>query len=265
MEKIISYQNKKIFYQTYGTGKTIMLVHGFGEDGNIWNKQTEFLNKKFHLIVPELPGGAQSEMIDDMSLEGMAEVIHSIIHEENIDTCTLIGHSMGGYITLAFAEKYWNHLDAFGLFHSTAFADSEEKKSIRKKGIESIKKYGAFEFLKTIIPNLFSPNSKKQIPNSIDEFIKSLEGFSPEALIAYYQAMMQRPDRTNILKNTNLPVLFIAGEHDIAVPPDDSLKQCHLPEKCYFHILKNSGHMGMMEEPDEVNRILEEFLLENEN
>jgi pimeloyl-ACP methyl ester carboxylesterase len=74
--------------------------------------------------------------------------------------------------------------------------------------------------------------------------------------------MMKRPDRTSILKNSKNPVLFVAGEHDNAIPLNDVLKQCHLPEKSYFHVLKKSGHMGMMEEPENANRILEEFLKE---
>lgn len=252
-----------------------MLVHGFGEDGNIWTNQIEYIKDKYHLIVPDLPGSGQSEMINDMSMEGMAEVLHSIIHDitESSETplsgvrglCTVIGHSMGGYITLALVENYWNHVKGFGLFHSSAFADSEEKKEVRKKGIEFIKQHGAFEFLKTAIPNLFSPNSRLQIPNSIDGFINSLRKFTPQALIAYYHAMMNRPDRTSILKNTKKPVLFIGGEHDNAVPLHDVLKQCHLPEMAYFHVLKKSGHMGMIEEPGHSNRILAEFLLTNEN
>jgi len=260
MEKTILYQNKKIFYRNIGNGDPVMFVHGFGEDGEVWNAQIEFLKNKYHLIVPDLPGSGRSEMINDMSMEGMAEVLHSIIHEENIDTCTVIGHSMGGYITLALVEKYWNHVNAFGLFHSSAFADTEEKKQTRKKGIEFAKQHGAFEFLKTSTPNLFSPNSKSQIPNSIQEFISGLANFSTDALVAYYEAMMRRPDRTALLKKTEKPVLFIAGEHDNAVPLSDVLKQCHLPEKSYIHILKKSGHMGMMEEPENANRILEEFL-----
>jgi pimeloyl-ACP methyl ester carboxylesterase len=172
---------------------------------------------------------------------------------------------MGGYITLALVESYWNHVNAFGLFHSSAFSDTEEKKQTRKKGIEFIKQNGAFEFLKTSTPNLFSPNSKEQSrklsgPNSIDEFINSLKDLTPQTLIAYYEAMMKRPDRTEVLKNTKNPVLFIAGEHDVAVPLNDMLKQCHLPEKSYFHVLKNSGHMGLMEETEKANRILEDFL-----
>lgn len=265
MEKTILYQNKKIFYRNIGSGDPVMFVHGFGEDGAVWNDQIEFFRNRYQIITPDLPGSGRSEMINEMSMAGIAEVLHSIIHEENISTCTVIGHSMGGYITLALVENYWNHVNAFGLFHSSAFADSEEKKETRKKGIEFIKQHGAFEFLKTSTPNLFSPYSKEQSrklsgPNSIDGFIESLRSFSADALIAYYHAMMKRPDRTAVLKNTKSSVLFIAGEHDNAIPLTDVLKQCHLPEKSYFHLLKKSGHMGMMEETEKANRILKEFL-----
>ena len=260
MEKTILYQNKKIVYRNIGSGDPVMLVHGFGEDGNVWEKQVDHLKNKYHVIVPDLPGSGKSEIINDMSMEGMAEVLHAIIHEENIDKCTVIGHSMGGYITLALVEKYWNHVNAFGLFHSSAFPDTEEKKQTRKKGIEFAKQHGAFEFLKTATPNLFSPDSKSAIPGTIEKFISSLASFSTDALVFYYEAMMKRPDRTHVLKNTKSPVLFIAGEHDNAIPLDDVLKQCHLPEKSYFHVFKKSGHMGMMEEIQNTNRILEDFL-----
>jgi len=260
MDKELLYQNKKFFYRTTGSGKPVILLHGFGEDGEVWKSQVDFLKEKFRLIVPDLPGSSKSEMIDDMSMEGLAVVIHSILHEENIDACPIIGHSMGGYITLAVVEKYPNHVSAFGLFHSSAFADSEEKKTARRKGIEFIQQHGAFEFLKTAIPNLFSENSKQQIPNSIRDYIDQQHNFLPEALVSYYEAMIQRPDRTDILQKSAVPVLFIMGKYDTAIPLADGLKQCHLPEKSYIHILRKSGHMGMMEEPGESKRILDKFL-----
>ncbi len=262
MNKEFTYQNKKIFYRLLGEGKPVFLIHGFGEDGEVWKNQIEYLKDKCQLIIPDLPGSGHSAIIDDMSMEGMAEVVHAIIHEEDIDACTLIGHSMGGYITLALAEKYWNHLNAFGLFHSSAFPDSEEKKATRRKGIEFIERNGAFEFLKTVVPNLFSPDSKLRIPDTITEFIDSLSNFSPLALVKYYEAMMRRPDRVDILKNAKIPVLFTMGKYDNAVPLDDGLKQCHLPEKSYIHILHESGHMGMLEEAETSNRILEQFILD---
>lgn len=262
MNKTISIKGKEIFYRVIGNGKPAVLVHGFGEDGEIWHNQAKFLQDKFKLIIPDLPGSGHSALIDDMSMEGMAEAILAILQEEKCTHCPVIGHSMGGYITLALAEKHTDALTAFGLFHSSAFADSNEKKATRQKGIAFIQEHGAGEFLKTVTPNLFAPDSKTKIPELIQDLIERGNNFTPQSLVSYYQAMMQRPDRTDVLRKTAVPVLFIMGKYDNAVPMEDSLKQCHLPEKSYIHILAQSGHMGMLEEPDKCNRILEEFLLE---
>lgn len=260
IEKEIFINGKKIFYRINGNGKPVFLVHGFGETGDIWRQQVAALENHFRLLVPDLPGSGKSDLIDDMSMEGMAEVIHAIIHEENINRCTVIGHSMGGYITMALAAFYPNHLHAIGLFHSSAYGDSEEKKATRKKGIEFIQKYGAAEFLKTTTPNLFSQKTQDQRPELIDQQLAATDNFSIASLVYYYESMINRPDRTDILKNIGLPVLFIAGEHDVAIPLQDMLKQSHIPEKSYIHILSLSGHMGMLEETEKSNQIMKTFL-----
>ncbi len=263
-EKFITYQSSKIFYRIIGKGKPVVLLHGFGEDGTIWQNQIEFLKNHFQLIVPDLPGSSKSEMISDMSIKGMADLIKEIITVELLKSplqgaegAFLIGHSMGGYIALAFAEKYPHLLNGFGLFHSSAFADSEEKKATRLKAINFIKNNSAYEFLQTSIPGLFL-NPENYQP-CID-LIEKAKYFTSEALIQYYQAMIGRPDRTEVLKNFAGPILFIIGEHDKAVPFEQSMQQCHLPGQPHIHILRNSAHMGMWEEEDKVNTILSEFL-----
>jgi len=273
VEKNIRYQSSKIFYRTIGKGKPVILIHGFGEDGDIWNKQVGFLKGQFQLIIPDLPGSGHSELIKDMSIEGMAETIKVILTEEKIEQCTLIGHSMGGYITLAIAEKYPELLSSFGLVHSSAFADSEEKKSARLRSIEFINKNGAYDFLRTAIPGLFHPSGRSQRPDgfqqpddltpleeSIEQLIEKGRSFTAEALVQYYQAMIGRPDRTHILKTFPRPILFIIGQHDNAVPFSQSLQQCYLPGQSHIHILRNSAHMGMWEETTPLNNFLLGFL-----
>ena len=287
MEKEIKYQDRTIFYRVIGTGYTVVLIHGFGEDGEIWKAwppqappkegfattqslvvENSSLTKRYKFIIPDLPGSGRSEMIDDMSIEGMAEVIKTIFDHEASEIPPsggggAVGHSMGGYITLAFAEKYPEYLKAVGLFHSSAFADSEEKIATRRKGIEFINQYGSFEFLKTTITNLFSDESQVKHRDSIRKLIDKGNNFSPPALVSYYEAMIQRPDRTEVLRHSKWPVLFIMGKYDKAIPLEDGLRQCHLPEKSYIHILHHSGHMGMIEEVQKSNRLLEKFLDEN--
>src|SRR5688572_7259971 len=153
------FQQKRLHYEVIGKGPAVLLVHGFGEDSTVWRKQKEAI-PGFQLILPDLPGSGSSEMINDMSMEGLAESLLAILDQEKIEQCILIGHSMGGYVALAFAEKYANRLKGLGLFHSTAYADSEAKIETRRKGIQFIQEHGALAFLRTSTPNLFSPGSK---------------------------------------------------------------------------------------------------------
>jgi pimeloyl-ACP methyl ester carboxylesterase len=258
----VTYKKNKVFYRTLGAGKPVMLVHGFGEDGGIWSKQADVLSSSCRLIIPDLAGSGRSVMNDtSWSIDDHADSLAAILNKESIPSCTMVGHSMGGYITLAFAEKYPGGVNAFGLFHSTAFADSEEKKATRRKGIAFIQEHGAAEFLKTATPNLFAPLTREKRAELVEKHMKALPNFMADVLVSYYYAMIERPDRTAVLKTVKTPVLFIMGEFDTAIPVSDVLKQCYLPGKSYIHILKKSGHMGMLEETEKSNRVLKEFLL----
>jgi pimeloyl-ACP methyl ester carboxylesterase len=257
------YKGKKLFYRTTGEGPLVVLLHGFGEDSTIWKGQYDIF-PHHRLLIPDLPGSGRSEAIEDMSMEGLAEAVKAMIAPpppKGGGGAVLIGHSMGGYITLAFAEKYPELLRGFGLFHSTAFADSEEKKETRRKGIRFIEEHGAAEFLKTATPNLYAPQSREQHPHWIEEHLALVHNFSAENLVHYYMAMIQRPDRTPVLKQSKVPVLFVMGQHDTAVPLQDGLKQCHLPQLSYIHILERTGHMGMIEERERANLILSQFVI----
>src|ERR1700730_7343802 len=202
MQKELKFQNKKVGYSIEGKGKPVMLVHGFAEDHRIWNKQVDHLKKNFRLILPDLPGSGGSELLEDVSMENMAEALKAILRDAGVSACTMIGHSMGGYVTLAYAEKYPASLTAFSLFHSTAYADTEEKKEIRRKAIEFIKKNGVEAFLKSSVPNLFAGETTDHGRQTTDDskqtmiqkLIDDYKDFKAESLIAYYEAMIRRPD-----------------------------------------------------------------------
>jgi pimeloyl-ACP methyl ester carboxylesterase len=221
------------------------------------------------LIIPDLPGSGRSELIDDMSIEGMAECVKDLIVHETASlffksgephSVIVIGHSMGGYIALALAEKHPEFLNGFGLFHSSAYADSEERKEGRKKTINLIHEKGVEAFVKNAVPNLFSPFTKEQNPEIIEEQISYARNFSAESIFKYQTAMLQRKDRTHVLKTSTVPVLFILGKYDSAVTLKDGLEQGSLADLNYFHILENAGHVGMKEQTIETNEILLNYL-----
>ena len=245
----------------------LVLLHGFAEDSSLWDRQKEYLKDKLRLIIPDLPGSGSSPLADDSdtggttdtSMEGLAAAVKARLDAENIQQCIMVGHSMGGYVTLAFAERYPDRLKAIGLFHSTSYADTEEKKSARRKGIEFIQKNGAAPFIRQSTPNLFSERSRQDHPEWVTELTQRYSNFDPNALVRYYEAMIRRPDRSHVLQNFKGPVLFIIGAGDNAVPLASSLQQCHLPSIAHIHILKDAGHMGMIEDSDRAAHILDNF------
>ncbi|HVU54677.1 MAG TPA: alpha/beta fold hydrolase [Puia sp.] len=244
-------------------GTPLILLHGFAEDSSLWDIQKEYLKDKHRLIIPDLPGSGQAPLTNDTSMEGMAAAVKARLDAENIAQCIMVGHSMGGYVALAFAELYPERLKAFGLFHSTSYADTEEKKAARKKGIEFIRKNGAAPFIRQSIPNLFSERSKQEHPEWVQDLIQRYSSFAPDALVSYYEAMIRRPDRSHVLNNFNGPVLFVIGGQDSAVPLMASLQQCHMPSISHIHILQDAGHMGMIEDSDRAGRILDNFTKDN--
>lgn len=241
--------------------ETVVLIHGFAEDARIWDNIIPELEPAYKVIAPDLPGsGTSTANTDEVTMESMAEFIKELLDRENIDTCSMIGHSMGGYITLAFAEKYPEKLNRFGLFHSTAYADSDEKKETRRKNIDFIQKHGSAKFITQTVPNLFSEESRAQYPQLVKNMIERYSNFLPGSLVNYTRAMMNRPDRIHVLKTFKKPVLFIMGENDTAVPLEQGLKQCSIPGFSYIYIATHSGHLGMLEEPVFCVKALKEFL-----
>lgn len=259
-ENHIDYKNSVISYKVIGEGKPVILIHGFAEDSSVWDEQVEHLKDKFKLVIPDLPGSGKSTILknDRIRIEEYAECIKTILEVEGINQCSMIGHSMGGYITLAFAEKYSGNLVSMGLFHSSAYPDDAAKIEMRRKAIDFIRSNGPDAFLKTSIPGLFFDADKSK--NDIEMLLEKGNNFTAEALIQYYEAMITRPDRTALLKTIDIPVLIIAGQHDKAVPFSYSLEQAKLPGFSYIHILRNSAHMGMLEETEKSNKILADFL-----
>jgi len=263
MIKSSDYQKGRISYADYGKGKPVLLIHGFGEDGTIWENQVSRFKEDFRLIVPDLPGSGKSDFIPEVfTMDDHADMLEHLLKTEDIEAADIVGHSMGGYIALAFAEKYPERMTGLCLFHSTAYADTEEKIESRRKSIQFIKQNGSLKFLQQATPNLFSYQTKNENSGLVEEIIDRYSNFNPNSLVHYYEAMIQRPDRSEVLRKVPKPVLFIAGEQDSAIPIKHMLEQSYLPELSYFHSLKNSGHMGMLEEPANSNRYLE-ILLNN--
>ena len=257
------FDGKQMGYQKTGTGPAVILLHGFGEDHRVFNNTVTVLEKSYTVYTPDLPGTGMSfihTFPTHFSIEYLADSIAALLQYEKIEDCILLGHSMGGYTTMAFAKKYPQYLKGFGLLHSTALPDTPIKIENRLRSISFIEKFGAATFLETTTPNLFGKYSKENQYHIIDALITDNASQPAASLVAYYQAMMERPNLTGVLETTTLPVLFILGTEDIAVALEDTLPQTKLPKSAYLYVLENCGHMGMLEQPTTFNNAVLDFL-----
>lgn len=239
----------------------IVLLHGFSENGSVWNQQRDFLGEWFRVITPDLPGSGNTPLTASLSIESMADYVYSVLESEQITQAVVIGHSMGGYVALALAEKAPDMIKGLGLFHSTAAPDSEEKKEGRRKSIQLIEQYGGEAFVKQALPNMFSPSFKSIHPEQVEAYVQMGITCPANAQIAWYKAMANRPDRTSVLKSIKAPVLFVIGKDDTAVPLQGVLPQVSLPAISSIHIFEQTGHMGMWEVPEASRRLLKDFIL----
>lgn len=242
-----------------GNGPTLVLLHGFCETNTCFNKQVLLLNNHgIQTVCIDLPGFGKSGDVVCNSTEQMADAVHQTLTHLNISFCVMVGHSMGGYVTLAYAQKYSTNLAGFGLLHSTALPDNDERKAKREQSKGFIKTYGVDTFVSNFVPPLFAPNFTDVA--TIEQAVSQAKDTSVEGLCRALDAMKNRPDSTPFVAATHLPVLYIAGTYDTLITVGDLLKQAATLQNGTFHVLKASGHMGMIEEAERCAQHLTHFV-----
>lgn len=248
-----------VFYETAGDGPvTLILLHGFPFDRRLWYKLIPQL-KGAKIILPDLPGFGNSALTaNEASMETYAESIYAVLQSEAVKHVIMAGHSMGGYVALAFAEKYPHLLSGLSLIHSSAFADDQDRKLKREQVKAFITQHGAQQFTRSFVPGPFSPDFTNT--PEIETLIHWAEDCTTDGLIAAVDAMKNRPDRTHVLKNLQVPVQFITGEKDPIFIPDITYQQAVIPATAVIDLMKDTGHMGMIEQADEMAKMLTGFI-----
>ncbi|WP_307287622.1 alpha/beta fold hydrolase [Bacillus sp. SORGH_AS_0510] len=250
-------EGSPITYIDEGEGQPIVLLHGFCGSSRYWEEVLPELSKTYRVIAPDLPGHGQSDSISNgTTIEKIAESIKAVIDELKLGKVTMFGHSLGGYITLAFADKYANQLNGFSLVHSTAFPDSDEAKKGRTANVEKVEQQGIHSLIDGLVPKLFAPEHNDK--NYVETAKKIGYETTSNGAIHALQAMKDRPDRNYVLKETELPVLLLAGEQDQIIPAEKTFSVTK--PKITHTIIKDAGHMSMYENPQELIRVMKEFL-----
>ncbi len=249
--KHLTFRNKKIFYTDEGHGKVIVFLHGFMESSRIWKDFSSALKHVNRVICIDLPGHGKSECLSEVhDMDLLAMVVHKMLVDLKVRKCVMIGHSMGGYVTLAFAERFPDMLKGYGLFHSHIFEDTAEAKITRERTIELVKK-DKLKFAAQFIRSLFPEETAERFTRDIDKLINRAGKMSNEGVIAALEGMKIRPLRDDVLKKSAVPVLFIIGMKDTKIPVERTWEMISLPPRSELCLLQNVGHMGYIEEPVE--------------
>lgn len=260
MKKHVEFRQVKVHYTDQGKGRVVVLLHGFMEDLRIWNAFSRELSKTCRVICIDLPGFGETPAIAYIhTMEMMATCVKKVMDMERLRRYVVIGHSMGGYVAMAFADLYTDNLRGLGLFHSSALADNAEKKESRNKAIQVVKN-NPRNYVKIFFEPLFAPQHVKEYEAEIQVLQDRAGGFSKAAIVNALEGMKDRKKRDWILEMANYPILFIIGKHDVAIPADSVLKQSELAKNPTVLFLENAGHMGFLEEKEQTLKTVKKFV-----
>lgn len=226
------------------TTHTLILIHGFGMTSSIWNLLKKKFPKKSNLITVDY------SMLTCQTIEEYADWLHEELTSKGISSPILVGHSMGGYISLAYLEKYPKNVSGLVLFHSVGSADNDARKMSRQKTIEFIERNSSELFLEEFLPSIFSSsfveNEARLVRSLVDEY-KTLPSSS---IISATEAMKTRKGRMHLLASTHLPIGFIFGGQDSLIPREKCIEQINTVQNPHVLWLNSVGHAGMIESPD---------------
>ena len=249
----------KIGYESCGQGNAVVLLHGFLGSSRYWQDIIPRLCPHVHVIAPDLRGHGQSDAPDEpYSMESMADDVAELLALLNVRKAAMFGHSMGGYVTLAFADRHADRLAAFGLIHSTAYADDEKGKQNRANTIGAIRNDGIAKFADGFAPRLFAPEHVETMPERVEIARQIGRATDPVGAIRATEAMRDRPDRNETIRRADVPVLLVAGQRDqlVAVERTFSVSKPSVVQ----HTIPDAGHMSMLEQPEQLAEAMLAFL-----
>ncbi|MGB7158391.1 MAG: alpha/beta fold hydrolase [Tepidisphaeraceae bacterium] len=246
-------------YQEQGTGRPLVLLHGFPLDARVWREQIAALSGGFRVIAPDLRGFGQSKSNDPFTMESLADDVHALLADIGALPCVLGGLSMGGYVALAYAKKYPTDLLGLALIDTKAQGDTPEGKEGRQKMIELARSRGARGVAEQMMPKMLASDadtSRPQVKRELDQVMNDQSPLTIEHALA---AMRDRPDFTAHLPSIATPTLVIVGEHDAITPPAGAEAMSRAIPKSTYVVVRGAGHMAPMEQPQQVSEALRRF------
>ncbi|MFY0713402.1 alpha/beta hydrolase [Seonamhaeicola sp. NFXS20] len=255
---ILEYKGTNIFYTDTGKGTAVVLLHGFLESSKIWDSFIPTLSKKNRVICIDLLGHGKTGCLGYIhSMELMAETVDAVLKHLRIRKSIFIGHSMGGYVALAFAEKNPDNVKGLCLMNSTASADTPEKRKNRDRGIQAVKQNHK-TFIRIAISNLFTPKNQTIFKNEIEDLVDNCLQTPLQGIIAALEGMKIRDDREVLLHFSPYKKMMIIGKNDPALDYNQLISQTKNTEVKIVEF--EGGHMSFIENKEELLSSLIHFI-----
>jgi pimeloyl-ACP methyl ester carboxylesterase len=256
-----SFRGGKISYYDEGKGAVIVLLHGYLESAEVWNGFSGLLAKKFRVISVDLPGNGRSDVYGEIhTMEFMAAAVKELLDNLGIVNSSLIGHSLGGYVALAFVELFQDYLSGYCLFHSQPLSDSAEALEKRIREIEIVKMGKKNLMYPDNVIKMFATPNLEKYPEALERSKNIASKIPGEGIISVLNGMMVRPSRLSLMEAGRVPCLWILGKMDNYIPCDLIQVKVNLPSNAKVVVLQNSGHIGFVEEEEIAAEVITEFV-----
>ncbi|WP_109098823.1 alpha/beta fold hydrolase [Aquimarina sp. AU58] len=255
---IITYKGIKINYNTSGKGTPVVFLHGFLENSTMWEETIDHISSTYHCISIDLLGHGLTECMGYIhTMEDMAQAIKVVLDDLNISKASFVGHSMGGYVALAYVDLFPNIVSGLVLLNSTSFPDSIERKQNRSRAIEIVKN-NPDAYTSMAIANLFAEENRLRLADKINMIKDQASKISLQGIISGLEGMKVRKDHTSLLSSFNKPKIIFAGTKDPILLYDQSIKES---KQCNINLVSfDGGHMSYLENKDEYIEKLHLFL-----
>jgi pimeloyl-ACP methyl ester carboxylesterase len=220
---------------------TVVLIHGHGVDASIWNSIDADLVSVMPVLKPDF-----SRLTTRTTIEGYADELMNYLRTVQVNRVVLVGHSMGGYIALAFAERYPALVAGLVLYHSTATADAADRREQRQQTINELRTQGSAPFIEKQMPKVVAPSYPAE---KIEQLIDRYRTLPADALAVGMEAIMSRPDRTHVLRDASVPMRLVLGKEDQVIPYEKTRKLADLSDLIDVTAINQAGHLSMVEQP----------------
>ncbi len=239
-------------YTDVGNGKAIVLIHAFPTDQRLWQPQQQILKSHYRVITLDLPGFGKAETTDGsaITMTEYADQVKQLLTRLQINKAIIGGESMGGYIALAFLQKYPESVEGLILSDTQAIADTAEMKEKREASARDVLEHGTTNLVNSFMARALSNTASDETKNYLRTIVKEQ---STTGIASALRGMALRHDTSDALAKTSIPVLIMYGEQDTLISTQESDNMHALAKNSQLFIIKDAGHLSSLEQPQQWN------------